>query len=176
MSDPTLLPGYRFVTPEVLYSDRSFVTVGDAEIAMLKAIAAGTPRRRARICCHPDPSAAQQEMVIVMHASGYVRPHRHFGKTETFLVLDGAVDAILFNEDGTVDEVCSMAAPGQGRPFFYRMPVGRFHGLIYRSEWLVFVETTKGPFDLADSEGAPWAPPESEQAAGREFYKGLGLG
>jgi len=55
------------------------------------------------------------------------------------------------------------------------MPVERYHGLIYRSEWLVFVETTKGPFDLADSEGAPWAPPESEQEAGRAFYAGLGL-
>lgn len=176
MSHPALLPGYRFVTPEVLYGASGFVTVGDEQIAMLKAVAASTPRRRARVCCHPDPSAAQQEMIIVMHGSGYVRPHRHCGKSETLLVLEGAVDAVLFSERGTVESVATMAAPGQGSPFFYRMPVERYHGLIFRSEWLVFVETTKGPFDLADNEGAPWAPPESEQEAGRAFYAGLGLG
>jgi len=96
MSHPALLPGYRFVTPEVLYGASGFVTVGDEQIAMLKAIAAGTPRRRARVCCHPDPSATQQEMIIVMHGSGYVRPHRHFGKSETLLVLEGAVSAVLW--------------------------------------------------------------------------------
>ncbi len=176
MTDQTLLPGYRFVTPEVLYSDKRFVTVGDAEIAMLKAIAAGTPRRRARICTHPDPAATQQEMVIVMQGTGYVRPHRHFGKTETFMVLEGQVDAVLFTEEGRVDEVVPMAAPGEGSPFFYRMPVGRFHGLIYRSPWLVFVETTRGPFDTSESEAAPWAPPETEPEAGQAFYAGLAIG
>jgi cupin fold WbuC family metalloprotein len=173
MSHPALLPGYRFVTPEVLYSDASFVTTGDAEIAMLKAIAADTPRKRARICTHPDPGAAQQEMLIVMHRSGYVRPHRHYGKTETFLVLDGEVDALLFADDGTLQSMTRMGAPGSSRSFFYRMPEGQYHGLIYRSEWLVFIETTKGPFSLADTEAAPWAPPETEQDAGRAFYAAL---
>ena len=171
-----LLPGYRFVTPEVLYGDKLFVSLGGPEIAMLKEIAASTPRRRARICTHPDASAAQQEMLIVMHGSGYVRPHRHFGKTETFLVLEGKVDALLFEEDGAVRSSVAMAAPGNGRPFFYRMPERQFHGLIFRSEWLVFIETTKGPFDLLETEAAPWAPPESEQQAGCAYYASLSTG
>jgi cupin fold WbuC family metalloprotein len=167
--------GIYSVAPEVLYTDRSFVSVDASVVSLLKSIAIDTPRKRCRLCAHPDANAAQQEMLIVMHQQTYVRPHRHFGKTETCTVFEGAADALVFNERGDVTDLLTMTAFGEGGSFFYRMPERVFHTLIFRTEWLVYLETTAGPFDLAKSEGAVWAPPETEPAAGHAYLKGLRL-
>lgn len=169
MSEATLPAGVRLVSPEVAYAEPGVVTAGPETIEALKAIARTSPRRRARLCAHPDSDAPQQEMLIVMHRSSYVRPHRHWRKSETFIVLEGEADALLFDEDGGVARTLPMGPYGSGRLFFYRMPEGVFHGLIFRTEWMVFLETTAGPFDPTRSEGAPWAPDESDQAAGHAW-------
>jgi len=164
MSAP-LPPGFCFQTPEVIYTDRSLVLAGPEEVNLLKRKAATTPRRRCRLCAHPGPDAAQQEMLIVMHGESYVRPHRHFGKTETLTVLEGEAEALIFDEAGDIAQVLRMTPYGQGGRFFYRMPERVFHGLVFRTEWLVYLETTSGPFDPARSEGAPWAPAEGAPEA-----------
>ena len=170
LSSPTKL---FWVAPEVAYSDGSFLSVGPQTIVLLKDAAAQSPRRRCRLCFHADPQAAQQEMLIVMQRESYVRPHRHNGKVETLLVVEGAADALLFDANGALAARIGMSAPGDGGHFFYRMPPGLFHTLVFRSDWLVFVETTIGPFDPAMSESAPWAPAESDPQAGRAFLAGL---
>ncbi len=60
--------------------------------------------------------------------------------------------------------------------FFYKMPPGIFHTLIFKSDWLVFLETTIGPFDPSSSEAAPWAPPETDAAAGDAYLSRLVFG
>jgi cupin fold WbuC family metalloprotein len=161
--------GFRRISPEIVYADDGLVVATPEVVAMLRDMAAQAPRRRARLCAHPDSEAGQQEMLIVMGGDGYVRPHRHFGKSETFTVLEGEVDALIFEEDGALREVIAMRPFGADGAFFYRMPAGVFHSLRYRTPWLVFLETTAGPFDPARSEGAPWAPPETDIAEGRRF-------
>ena len=167
-----LPPGFRFATPEVIYTDRRLVVAGPEEVALLKREAATTPRRRCRLCAHPDPGAADHAMLIAMRGEGYVRPHRHLGRSETLTVIEGEADAVLFDEAGTVREVVRMAPYPAGR-FFYRMPERVFHGLVFRSPWFVFLETTRGPFDPSDSEPAPWAPAESDPAAGAAYAGAL---
>ena len=159
----------RFVSPEVIYSDGGFLAVDASTVALLKEKAVGAPRRRCRLCFHANPDATQQEMLIVMHRSSYVRPHRHSGKVETLTVAEGTCDAILFDTTGRVTEVVAMSAPAAGGSFFYRMPEGVFHTLIFRSEWLVYIETTTGPFDKAMTESADWAPPEADATAGHAY-------
>jgi cupin fold WbuC family metalloprotein len=165
----------KFVSPEVVYSDGEFLAVDHAMISMLKEKALVAPRRRCRLCFHSDPDAAQHEMLIVMHNTSYVCPHRHLGKVETLSVIEGMCDVITFDPAGKVTDVVSMSSPGNGGCFFYRMPQGVFHTLIFRSQWLAFVETTIGPFDRAKSEVADWAPPESEAAAGRLYLSNIDL-
>lgn len=167
--------GIYSVAPEVLYTDRSFVSIQPSLVSLLKSIAIDTPRRRCRLCAHPDAQAAQQEMLIVMHQDTYVRPHRHFGKTETCTIFEGMADALIFDEQGKVTEKQRMTPYGEGGSFFYRMPERVFHTLIFRSEWLVYLETTAGPFDLSKSEGAVWAPPETDAPAGHRYLRDLPL-
>lgn len=170
----TRLPaGLVQVSAEVVYADTPLVVATPGVVAALKAIAESAPRRRARLCAHPDPDAAQQEMLIVMAGDGYVRPHRHWGKTETFTVLEGEVDALIFEADGRLSRRVPMSPYGGDGAFFYRMPEGCFHSLAFRTPWLVFLETTSGPFDPARSEAAAWAPPESDIPAGKAFIAGV---
>lgn len=167
------LDGLRQIAPEVFYSDGLFRAVGHATSDFLKQKAGASARKRCRICFHADSSARQQEMLIVMHHTSYVRPHRHLSRLETLSIFEGRADTLLFEQDGAVVDRIPMSPASEGGMFFYRMPAGLFHTLVFASEWLVFLETTTGPFDPTDTEGAAWAPPESEPAAGRRFLSGL---
>jgi cupin fold WbuC family metalloprotein len=160
-------------TPEVFYSDRSFLTVGPEEIAWLKAEAAELPRRRARLCAHPAPEAGLHEMIIVHERMAYVRPHRHHGKSESFHILEGEALAVILEEDGRIAQVHDMAAHGSGKPYFYRMPEKVFHTLLIASDWLVFHEATSGPFDPAKTEFPDWAPDGSDPAEADRFVRDL---
>lgn len=157
------------VCPEVFYSDGAFLAVSRHDVDFLKTAALSSPRKRARLCFHSSPEEAQQEMLIVMHHHSYVSPHRHFTKVETLAIIEGSCDALLFDTSGLLVERLSMTSPSHGGAFFYRMPPGQFHSLLFGSEWIVFVETTIGPFTPDASETAPWAPPESDPTAGAAF-------
>lgn len=160
---------YQQVSPEVYYSDGRFLSVSHADIAFLRDAASASPRKRCRLCFHESQHSPQQEMLIVMHRDAYVRPHLHRGKVETFSVIEGACDALLFDDEGNVTQSISMSPAAEGGAFFYRMPPGLFHTMIFRSEWLVFLETTIGPFDATSTEPAEWAPPETNLDIGRAY-------
>lgn len=157
------------VSAEVFYSDGGFTSIDNKVIDMLKAQALLSPRKRCRLCLHANPEESQQEMVIVMNRQSYVRPHRHFDKVETLAVIEGLASTVLFDDAGNVDRVIPMSPNGVSGSFFYRMPKGLFHTLIFHSEWLVFIETTIGPFRPDQTESAQWAPAESDAVAGHAY-------
>ena len=165
----------KHISPEIVYSDGGFLAADHSIVDLLKDKAGKSARRRCRLCFHADEHAAQQEMLIVMHRSSYVRPHRHFGKLETMTLIEGACDALLFDEAGAVTQVIPMTPAAEGGSFFYRMPDRLFHTLIFRSEWIVFLETTIGPFSRDMTETPEWAPPETDAAAGHAYLSGLAL-
>jgi len=157
----------------IFYSDQPLVMADQAVIDFLKEKARCVPQRRARLCAHPSPDADQHDMLIVSHRDTYVAPHRHLRKTESFLILEGFAEAIFFDDDGAVTERVAMGPAGSERPFFYRMPAGRFHSLFIESEVLVFVESTKGPFISEETESAPWAPGPDEAVEGKIYLSEL---
>jgi cupin fold WbuC family metalloprotein len=155
---PRMKTPLRAQNPEVYYSDAAIVTADDQVIAELKRIAAQNPRLRSRLCTHPDPSSGLHEMLIVHHREAYVRPHRHLGKPESFHVIEGTARVVVFEDDGRIRDVLEMAPYGQGKLCYYRMPDQVFHSILITSEWLVFHETTAGPFDPSRTAFPDWAP------------------
>ncbi|MEO1206512.1 MAG: WbuC family cupin fold metalloprotein [Pseudomonadota bacterium] len=145
-------------SPEVYYSNLSIGRVDNEVLNFLKERASETKRGRCRLCLHPTPDAIQQEMVIVMRGDSYVRPHAHVGKGETLLVLDGQATAPIFSEDGAIVDAISLGPTGSGRTFFYRMPEQVYHGLWISTDWLVYVETTIGPFSRDATLFPDWGP------------------
>lgn len=162
--------GLREVTPGVFYATGGPVVLADSDLVLfLKEATKLAPLRRARLCAHPDADADQHDMVIVSHRDTYVAPHRHSSKSETLLVLEGEAHIILFDEDGTAIRSFPMAPFGGDLPFFYRMPAGTFHSLVIKTEYLVFVESTKGPFTPDATGNAAWAPAPNQAEEGRAY-------
>ena len=112
-------------------------------------------------------------MIIVHEKSCYVRPHKHINKTESFHIIEGKADIIIFNEDGLIDQVISMGDISSGLKFFYRLPPLCYHTLLIHSEALVFHEITNGPFKMEDTIWAPWSPDEADQNAVIQYMAAL---
>jgi len=163
----------RAQNPEVYYSDDAIVTADDATIAELKRIAAQNPRLRSRLCTHPDPASGLHEMLIVHHRQAYVRPHKHLGKPESFHLIEGSARVVIFDDAGQINDVLDMAPYGQGKLCYYRMPDEVFHTILITSEWLVFHETTAGPFDPSRTAFPDWAPDGSDTAAAGRYMARL---
>jgi len=158
---------------EVVFATGGVVSLAATDLAILKAEAALNPRRRKRICAHPDSDAALHEMFIVHERGCYVRPHKHMGKCESLHVIEGEADAVFLNEDGTVKDVIRLGEHGSGRCFFFRLAESTYHTLLITSPVFVFHETTGGPFRREDTLFAPWAPTEEQPEAVAEFTRQL---
>ena len=156
---------------EVLFTADDVVKVDANDIEELKQKARLNPRRRIRICAHKNLEDNIHEMLIVHEKSCYVKPHKHIGKTESFHIIEGSVDIILFDEDGQINEIIPMGDYASGRKFFYRLPSSHYHTLMIQSDVLVFHETTNGPFRPEDTIWAPWAPLETDVDEVSQYMK-----
>jgi cupin fold WbuC family metalloprotein len=153
---------------EVFYPEEDVVIVTAADLDELKQLALQNPRRRVRLCAHRSPQDKLHEMFIV-HTSGcYVRPHKHISKSESMTILEGEVDVILFNEDGSIRQTVQMGTPGSGKIFYQRLSDPIYHTLIIRTPFLVFHESTEGPFLREKTIFPEWAP-AVEGASAEEF-------
>jgi cupin fold WbuC family metalloprotein len=163
----------RMHTPEVAYAEDPVVRVGAADIDSLKALAQSNPRKRARLCAHPGTPDLLHEMLIVHEQGTYVRPHRHPGKSESFHIVEGEAEVVIFTNDGGISETIPMGIYRSERKFFYRLNPSYFHTVLIKSSVLVFHETTNGPFRREDMIFAPWAPEEDDVAGAAEFLSRL---
>jgi len=93
---------------EVLYVEDEIVQIDADDIEELKKKAKQNPRKRIRICAHKDTKQDIHEMLIVHEKSCYVHPHKHHNKTESFHIIEGKADIIIFDESGSIDEIVSM--------------------------------------------------------------------
>jgi cupin fold WbuC family metalloprotein len=156
---------------EVYVALDPIVRLGSEEVAFLKDVATRSPRRRARICAHKTNDDALHEMLIAIAGDSYIRPHKHFGKSESFHIVEGLVDVAVLDEGGKLVDVIELGAPGSGRRFYYRLGESAFHTLVIRSEFLVMHEVTNGPFDPKQSAAAGFAPDENDKPAARAYMR-----
>jgi cupin fold WbuC family metalloprotein len=150
----------REVSRDVLTADGGVVRVSAADVATIAERGVRSPRKRARLCTHPGPADPLHEMLICLARGTYVRPHRHVGKSESFHIIEGQLDVVLFRDDGAIRDVIRMGPYQTGLAFFYRLMEPCYHTVLVHTPLVIFHETTNGPFDPADTEFAPWAPAE----------------
>lgn len=156
---------YNRESEEVLFCKESITQIDRLDIQNLIALAKANSRERIRLCTHHSINGSIHEMLIVHSKNTYVRPHKHLGKPESFHVIEGAVDVVVFDENGEVCEVIKMGNYASDRVFYYRISTALYHTLLIRSDILVFHETTAGPFNRADSVFASWSPEENDSVA-----------
>lgn len=163
---------FRQVSPEVFVATEGVLSVSRTDLADLRAQALANPSRKARICAHPSVTDTLHEMLIVHVRGAYVRPHKHPRKSESFHMIEGQLDIVLFDDAGHVERLIPLAAEGEGS-LFYRLSDCRFHTVIPRSEVVVFHEVTNGPFDRSETVFAEWAPADDDQPAIARFAADL---
>ena len=122
---------------------------------------------------HADGDDLLHEMIIALDRDSYVRPHRHPGKSESFHIIDGAVDIVVFDDTGDITRVVCLSSDRDRGAFYYRMSQPLFHTLIIRSEQLVVHEVTNGPFRPDGAIFADFAPVESDLGAAAAYMRSL---
>lgn len=159
--------------PDVFYADEPLPLLERADLTMLSEIVDRTTFKRNRICVHRDTTDALQEMFIVQSRATYIRPHKHIGKVESLLVLEGEADAVFFDEAGNILSSVRLADYRSGHTFFYRIGEGTYHSLLIHTPVFIFKEATLGPFDKGKTIFAPWSPAEQDEAGARAFSEAL---
>ncbi len=163
----------RMESDEVLYAEDSLVSVTHGDMEWLKKKAGINPRHRIRLCSHPDFMDRLHEMLIVHKKDVCVPPHKHPEKSESIHIVEGLVDIITFNDDGSISQVLPLGEYGSGRVFYCRMNTSVYHTLLIHSEILAFHEITNGPFQKGDTLFAPWSPDISDPESCRRYLKHL---
>ena len=102
-------------------------------------------KKRARINFHPCDNSNVHEMIVALHRSTQIEPHRHLNKSESFHVIQGQLSVALLKEQ-TFDplKIIHLSA---GKPnCFYRLNAPFYHLVVPMSEFVIMHETTEGPF------------------------------
>lgn len=152
----------RATSDEVFLATGGIVQVRAEDVAMVKNKGTTNARKRARLCAHPGPDDKLHEMLIVLDRGTYIRPHRHGGKAESFHIIEGELDVVVFHDDGSIREVVRMGPYSSGKAFYYRIMEPCYHSVLIHTPFALFHETTNGPFNRTDTEFAPWSPGEGE--------------
>lgn len=161
----------RKINEEVFIADEYIVQLGAEHIHFLKSQARLSPRKRARICTHRSNDDVLHEMFISILPDSYIHPHKHISKSESFYILEGLVDVVLFDDSGSIVDVVELGDVSTGNNFYYRLSDSLFHTLIVRSDHIVLHEVTNGPFVPHEALLAPFAPPDSMYEDALEYME-----
>ena len=107
---------------EVLYPKERIVTVAAPDLDALKQMAKLNPRHRIRICSHQTAKDEIHEMIIYHPKGTYVQPHKHIGKDESFHLICGEIDCVIFDNQSNVKKAIPMGDYSSGKTFYYRIP------------------------------------------------------
>ena len=147
--------------------------VNQKDVEFLKETAEQNKRKRIRLCTHKSINDSLHEMIITHAKDTYVRPHKHINKIESFHVIEGTVDVIVFDDDGNIIGKTSMGDYRSGKPFYHRISDSSYHALVITSDVLVFHEITNGPFRPEDAKYASWSPEDMETEKVKAFIEKL---
>lgn len=161
------------INDEIFYAEDKVIQVGQNEIDFLKQKAMQNERRRSRLCTHKDVNDKLHEMIIVHTKDTYVRPHKHLNKSESFHIIEGSADVVIFDEKGSITKIIPMGEYSSKNKFYYRLSKPYYHTLLIKSDIIVFHETTNGPLKREDTVFAPWAPEDDDKKAVKKFIKEL---
>lgn len=142
---------------EVYYTCSDLSTVSREELFFLKQSVCKVPRKRVRICLHPNEASSLHEMLIAMRRGVEVPPHKHIDKSESFHIIEGELKVLFFDVSGEIVDSIEMGLPSTGNPFMFRNSSPLYHTVIPLTEIVIFHEITNGPFNPDDIQIAPWA-------------------
>jgi cupin fold WbuC family metalloprotein len=127
------------------------------------ASAHASPRRRMNYNFHGTDEENPSRLLNVLLHGTYITAHRHAvpAKAESFVVLEGRVAVVVFDDDGRV-AARTVLGPAEDA-IGIDIPPGVWHTVAALSPHAVCFEVKPGPYSAAnDKEFAPWAPREGD--------------
>ncbi len=131
-------------------------------IGFLKSNIIFSKTKRIRICAHRNPQDSLHEMMILLDSDGYLAPHKHRNKIESFHVLEGELDVILFDDFGKITQRISLGHSNDSHGPYYRLNSEIFHMVMPKAPGVMIHETTNGPFIRENMVFADWAPDDKQ--------------
>lgn len=124
-------------------------------------------RKRKNFNFHKSADEPVQRMLNALEPETYARPHRHLGKPEVFLCLQGRALMVGFDKNGKIVEHVLISPHG---PIFgVDVAEGMWHTVIALDPGTILYEVEQGPYDpKAAKEFAAWTPTE-EGGEGQTF-------
>ena len=142
-------------------SEQSIQLITKELFSELEKKALQSQRGRVNHNFHVDLNENPNRFLNVMSKGTYFTPHRHIDppKPEGFIILQGKVAMLIFDDQGTPQEVHLLDAQGETRGI--DIPPGIWHSLLVLSETAICYEVKPGPYVAAsDKDFASWAPKE----------------
>ena len=143
---------------------KNFNTISKKNLNFIKKKALVSKRKRARICVHKNENEPIHEMFIYHPKNTYVRPHKNLLYDESFLLIEGRADLIIFNENGKIKNVVKI----DKNNFYYKLKKNIYHMQIFYKN-SIFFEVTKGPFKKKNNIFARWSPDEKIKSSITSF-------
>tara|TARA_B100001765_G_C19490164_1_gene333500 strand:- start:662 stop:1192 length:531 start_codon:yes stop_codon:yes gene_type:complete len=164
---------FKKINNEVFYSEKNISQIKNADLVFLKDNIKNTEKKRIRLCTHLDEKDSTHEMFIALSNETYIRPHKHFNKSESLHVLEGSADVVFFDDEGKISNIIPLSDASSKSCFYYRINEPIYHTFIVTSKIFIFHETTQGPFKKSDTIFAPWSPEEAEHDKIAKFVSKL---
>ena len=116
-----------------------------------------------RICIHRDPSDKHHDMVLLQKRKDFYKPwyenkkmgtfpHKHITKGETYHLIKGKMACVTFNNKGKIN-FASILKPND----IYRTPTNVYHTQVPLTNYIIYHESTLGPFKKNNSAFPRWA-------------------
>lgn len=162
------------INDHLFKTNAEIATINGEDIKVLKQLAASNKLKRCRLCGHKSDDDNLHEMIIAIHADSLIQPHRHKGKIESYHMIEGDMDIVLFSECGEIEDVVRMSSTiGDSSSIYFRLNCDKYHTLVLRTEMCVFHEVTNGPFRRDDTQYAGFSPNSEQTKELSEFLTNL---
>ena len=161
------------INNEVEINQKDLFTLDKSWIKRIKLLAKNNHSGKYRTCIHKSAKDLLHEMLIVHTLGAYVRPHKHRTNSESLQFIEGEGTAIIFNSDGSIYQSFKVGELASGRTLYYKMENNLYHMLLIESSFLVFKETTKGPFIRNNTIFPKWAPDGKNQNEVQEYIRNI---
>lgn len=147
--------------------------ISNDELRLLAISAQQADRRRNNLNVHDSLDSNVQRLFIATQPDTYIRPHRHSEphKWEFFMVVQGSMSLLLFNDDGCVDDRVELSASDIRA---VEIPPNTWHSYTCMETDTVALEIKEGSYSPTSNQDlAQWSPAEntSESAAFVEWMK-----
>lgn len=157
------------VSPQATVSGHGRAAVADDDLILRKCREAReNPRGREIHRFHADDGDPLQRMINAITPGSYVRPHRHVTpeKSESFVILRGALGLVLFDDAGNAREKDFILVEREKGIYLADILPGVWHTIFALAPDTAVFEVKPGPYLPESDKGfAPFAPAEGAPGA-----------